>query len=959
MAVTDVTIHRNGTPTPELNNTTMTKIPFDVQVEQDAIFTMDAGNDDIDCSEAGHYLVGYSLHSQTAAAVRHAMRGAILINGTEPAGQYGSVSSYNRNGTNDKIYLNASSIVDLAANDDIAIGSIRIATNTNAHPLTANRAGVWIVKLSDTAAYLRARGPSGSQTLTQTDQTFINLNLATNDEVDTGFTHSAASADITIADAGLYLVSYNFKITSPGNGRIEVLGHLTLDGTILNQSRSARNLRFDNGTTNVNLAATCIVRTASANQILRIQAAQEFQTAPTSGPTVDEVAITIMKFESDVDVLRQFLAPTGTQEANPSAATVIDYDAPTEIDSATFTEVGGRVTCVKAGHYFFTANITSERTDVGSGTRQTQSIRVRKDATALQWGGGGAYNRGNQGSEDTFISGSMSNVLTDDLTANQIIDFTVQQEGDTGVGTLDIQRGGMTAFRIEDLDAGPTVVTEEHTTDSVLQEIDNELTHTTDSFLKKTQTLTHTTDSFLQATQTLSHTTDSFLRATQTLTHTTDSVLKAQQTLDHTTDSILQRIDNELTHTTDSLLQPIITLTHTTDSVLKAQQTLTHTTDSTLQRIDNLLTHTTDSFLKAQQILTHTTDSVLRGQELRTHTTDSVLRAIQTLTHTTDSFLNVFVELTHTTDSVLKAIDTILTHTTDSVLQATQTLTHTTDSVLKASQTITHTTDSVLKAIDSLRTHTTDSLLEAIEAQVRTLTHTTDSLLQAVFSLTHTTDSHLLLQVTKIHTTDSVLQATLTLTHTTDSILQRIDNLLTHTTDSHLNITVELTHTTDSFLTGTFTLNHTTDSVLKRIGDIRTHLTDSVLQRIDNLRIHTTDSFLSATFTLSHTTDSVLKKIITLIHTTDSLLREKRTISHTTDSVLRKVITLSHTTDSILIQVLALTHTTDSFINVPGGRLHTTDSFLQAFTKVPQPFKRITRDILTFQRVIRAVLRFQ
>jgi len=751
MAVADVTIHRNGTPTPpELNNTTLTKIPFDTQVEQDAIFTMDAGNDDIDCSEAGHYLVGYSLHSQTAGNSRHAMRGTVMVNGSEIAGRYASVSSYDRNSNNDKIYLNASTIVNLIANDDIAIGTIRTADNTTAHPLTDNRGGVWIIKLSDTAAYLRARGPSGSQLLDNvTSETYINLNLATNDEVDTGFTHSTGSADITIADAGLYLVSYGFKCTSPGAGRIEILGHLTLDGTILNESRSARNLRFDNGTNEVSLAATCIVRTASANQVLRIQAAQEWgPNNPSSGPTVDEVAITIMKFESDVDVLRQFLAPTGTQEANPTTATVIDYDAPTEIDSATFTEAAGRVTCVKAGHYFFTANIISERTDVGSGTRQTQSIRVRKDATALQWGGGGGYNRGNQGNEDTFISGSMSNVLTDDLTANQIIDFTVQQEGDTGVGTLDIARGGMTAFRIEDLDAGPTVVTEEHTTDSVLQEIDNELTHTTDSFLKKTQTLTHTTDSFLRGTFELTHTTDSLLRAQQTLEHTTDSVLKAQQTLTHTTDSFL-RAQKTLDHTTDSFLRAQQTLGHTTDSVLRAQQTLDHTTDSILQSIDNLLTHTTDSFLRAQQILIHTTDSVLRGQELRTHTTDSVLKRIDDIrTHTTDSFLTATFTLTHTTDSLLKAIDTLLTHTTNSVLKRIDTiLTHTTDSFLSKRVRLIHTTDSVLQSIDNLLTHTTDSVLQAtqtlthttdsllaaVEVEVRTLTHTTDSLLQAVF----------------------------------------------------------------------------------------------------------------------------------------------------------------------------------------------------------------------------------
>lgn len=450
MAVADMTIHRNGTPgtPPEINPTALTKVAFDTEVEQDAIFTMDAGNDDIDCADAGHYLVGYSIHAQTAATVRHNASVRILINSTEVVGEYGRQSSYDRNGTNDKFYMNSNAIVDLTAGDDIAIAAIRNATNTGAHPLTDNRAGVWIVKLSDTAAYLRARG-GNSQQLSTTTLTYVDLQIATNDEIDTGYTHATNSADITLADAGLYFVCYGARFLNNDTGRIQLLARLTLDGVVQNQSWSGRNSRFDNGTTVQELSASCLIR-ASASDILRISAANEMQNV---GPATDvsNVWITIMKLESDIDVLIQPLAATGTQEANPVAATVIDYDAPAEIDSGTFTEVGGRVTCLKIGHYLFTANLHNLRTDVGSGTRQTQSIRARKDATALQWGGGGGYNRGNQGSEDTFHNASMSSVLTDDLTANQIIDFTVQQEGDTGVGTLDIFEGGQTAFRIEDL----------------------------------------------------------------------------------------------------------------------------------------------------------------------------------------------------------------------------------------------------------------------------------------------------------------------------------------------------------------------------------------------------------------------------------------------------------------------------------------------------------------------------
>ncbi|HEC65436.1 MAG TPA: hypothetical protein ENI23_09085 [bacterium] len=381
--------------------------------------------------------------------------------------------------------------------------------------------------------------------------------------------------------------------------------------------------------------------------------------------------------------------------------------------------------------------------------------------------------------------------------------------------------------------SGATVVTETHTTDSVLKKLDNILTHTTDSILKKLDNL-------------LTHTTDSILKKIDIRTHTTDSVLKKLDNLiTHDTDSVLKKLDNLLTHTTDSFLVMVVTLTHTTDSVLKKlDNTITHNTDSVLKKLDNLLTHDTDSVLKKlDNLLTHTTDSLLVAAATvvtETHTTDSVLKKLDNL-------------LTHTTDSVLKKLDNLLTHTTDSVLIKRVELTHTTDSVLKKlDNLLTHTTDSVLKKLDNLRTHTTDSVLKQLD---NTLTHNTDSVLKKLDNL---------------------------VTHTTDSVLKRLDNLLTHTTDSFLFKIVILTHSTDSVLKKLDNLiTHTTDSLLKKI-DTRTHTTDSVLKKLDNSVSHTTDSFLATSKVASTVTaESVIR---------DTLIAES-VINDTliTESVIRDI----------------------------------------------------------------------
>ena len=316
--------------------------------------------------------------------------------------------------------------------------------------------------------------------------------------------------------------------------------------------------------------------------------------------------------------------------------------------------------------------------------------------------------------------------------------------------------------------AAVTVVTETHTTDSVLKALDQTVSHDTDSVLRAIDNeITHTTDSFLATAVTV-----------VTLTHTTDSFLLAVRTLTHDTDSVLKQLDNEITHTTDSFLVNIVILTHDTDSVLKAlDQTVNHTTDSVLKSLDILVTHTTDSFLSAGGAtvvsITHDTDSILKKLDNEiSHTTDSLLNVVLTVFHTTDSLVVSSVIVVHTTDSVLKLLDTEITHTTDSVVYLTKTLTHTTDSVLKATDTLlTHTTDSVLKALDRLLTHTTDSALRQID---NILVHTTDSILKAIQTLTHTTDSYL------------VTLTVITLTHTTDSVLKKLDNIVSHSTDSFL-----------------------------------------------------------------------------------------------------------------------------------------------------------------------------
>jgi len=453
MAVGDVYRAGVGTQTctgdQTLNPATMTKLAFESELETACIYSIDAANDDLTVSTAGHYLVGYSLYGVATSNARQQHRAAILIDGTELTGLYGSNSSYSRNTANNTTAPTGMAIFDLSACATISIGGICTGGCVTAITQQDNQGGFWVVKLSDCASYARIRGPQCTpQALSTTSLTYADILIATNDELDTGFTHSANSADITLADAGLYFVAYGLQMQNNHTQRLTHVARLTLDGVVQNQSYSGRLSRNDNCTTIQQLNGFAMLR-ASACDILRIQAASENIETGGTGTDIEEVWITVMKLESDIDVLIQPLA-CGAQETNPACATVVDYDAPAEIDSGTFSEVGGRVTVAKTGHYLLTSSIHNFRQDT-SGVRITQRTRARVNTTNDAISGGISYNRGCQGTDNNFTSVTTTQFLTADLTACDIIDITIQQDSCAVLTSRDITLGGQTAFRIEDL----------------------------------------------------------------------------------------------------------------------------------------------------------------------------------------------------------------------------------------------------------------------------------------------------------------------------------------------------------------------------------------------------------------------------------------------------------------------------------------------------------------------------
>jgi len=140
---------------------------------------------DIDLSEAGHYLVMYSVPTvSTGGSNRSEMQSWLRINDdTNLPGGYGQ--AYIRRADNANEGYNAgATILQVGAGDDIRVQIQRTDDNTATVARTADKSGISFLRLDDAWDYIRSR-PASNQTF-GSGTTFESLTLDYDDELDTG-----------------------------------------------------------------------------------------------------------------------------------------------------------------------------------------------------------------------------------------------------------------------------------------------------------------------------------------------------------------------------------------------------------------------------------------------------------------------------------------------------------------------------------------------------------------------------------------------------------------------------------------------------------------------------------------------------------------------------------------------------------------------------------------------------
>lgn len=266
--------------------------------------------------QGGHYLVSYSMKpGNFAAGTRAGPICHLETNGV--AEKFGWGMSYIRTSI-DIETANSCAILNLKKDDDITINHIRKDNDTTTIEVGVDGSSWQFLKLDDNDSYCRLSEVTGSQTIVGDN---IGITFDTNDELDTGYTHTTGSADITIASPGHYLVTWNIAYdASLGTGRHS--GYLTLGGVRVKESHSTGLARVTSLLDEGYITGSCIIETAATDTVLNLRTDQIDVVGGTRTIRANETGICIMKLRENNDYLRRHsiaavsLSPTTQSSIN-------------------------------------------------------------------------------------------------------------------------------------------------------------------------------------------------------------------------------------------------------------------------------------------------------------------------------------------------------------------------------------------------------------------------------------------------------------------------------------------------------------------------------------------------------------------------------------------------------------------------------------------------------------------
>ena len=440
----DIAIYKDTNGTHNVNNTSYTGVPFNFTLRQDPTFSQNTNKIDVKVANSGHYLLGYYTEALNDTYTdRIQILSRILVGGTENLAAHGQ--AYRRDANNDRLYAYGYGIVSASANDNVRLEIIRNNNNSSSHLLVPDKSSFWLVKLTDSWAYLRLQGQDNQSTSTSKQNINFTTSLENSDTNTFGHSTTTNPDQITLKTAGHYLVTYNVGVDG-ATERTSITSDLTLNGTPIPQSYDYSYIRYYAGTTH-GTTSNMVIINANANDILRLEwGATGAYSANGTQTRSDRTGIQIVKLPDTADYLRAYETTDGQDIGGLNNTITFDTNSESDTNSFTYSTSTSQTTINKSGDYIFTAGARTNRT-TGS-TRLMSKGTFFVNGSDAELASTGTYVRGDQGTYDTFDGGwSAGGILS--LYDTDTVDFRQIDQGDNGGDDVFVSSSyGITALNL-------------------------------------------------------------------------------------------------------------------------------------------------------------------------------------------------------------------------------------------------------------------------------------------------------------------------------------------------------------------------------------------------------------------------------------------------------------------------------------------------------------------------------
>lgn len=397
----DAIVYSLGTTTDTLDTTEST-VPLDtVNITDSESYTTSSGV--ITVLQTGLYLIINHLACDrgTSGSNRTSGESFLHVNGVAVSGCY--TDGYLRRSSGaDEFADTGYGIYELNANDTVEMRALRINSAGSNGRILGNvttyadaRSSLTIVRLDDDQPCCILEGASGD-TSSLSSGAVTTQNWSTQTRLDTGYTHTSGSSNVTIADAGRYLVMYSnsWERAVDSSTRTGVYELLQLNGSGIAGTYDNNYIRGSQSAEQItrgNNSSATIIETTTANALLRLVSIREAGSI-TNNRLPLKSRLCIYKLNDDAISARAEL--TGTQ--NMASTTEVTFGYDNEIWSDTgISFASSQFTVTNQSNYLA---LTSAHSDTGV-TRNEPWQWFQVNGSKVNYSTGSGYNR-NSGSMD-------------------------------------------------------------------------------------------------------------------------------------------------------------------------------------------------------------------------------------------------------------------------------------------------------------------------------------------------------------------------------------------------------------------------------------------------------------------------------------------------------------------------------------------------------------------------------